>query len=148
MHALGFIHEHSRPDRDEYIKVKYDNIKKDEWSNFQKYSLDEIDNLKEDFNFASVLLYRNDAFTKNGGDTLTALEEPDLEFGQRVKFSVGDVKEINNLYHCTQYTKDPNYRGLFREYHVKRKKDLSRKRIIDKFLEIERRLKLDEMEIY
>merc|ERR1712226_386206 len=69
MHALGFIHEHSRPDRDKYITINFKNIKDKYVVDFVKYSYDEIDYLQEEFNFNSVMLYRNKAFSKNGKDT-------------------------------------------------------------------------------
>ena len=54
LHALGMIHEHSRPDRDAYIRVSYDNVKPEDLQNFQKYPYYEVDNEGEGFNFASV----------------------------------------------------------------------------------------------
>ena len=69
--------------------------------------------------------YRNDAFTKNGFDTIVAKNEPNLKFGQRIKFSVGDVQEINRLYNC--HMKGNTYKGLFKDYSgklgEKRKRD-------------------------
>ncbi|XP_066926859.1 zinc metalloproteinase nas-4-like [Clytia hemisphaerica] len=116
MHALGFIHEHSRPDRDEYLKVNWENIEKDEWSNFNKYSGFEVSDENVGYNFASLMHYRNDAFTMNGKDTLIAKGDESLKFGQRIKFSVGDVRGINRFYQCHAYLDTPNYNGLFKDY--------------------------------
>ena len=60
--------------------------------------------------------YRNDAFTKNGKDTLIAKGDQSLNFGQRIKFSVGDVRGINRFYQCKEYLHKPNYNGLFKDY--------------------------------
>ena len=36
VHTLGFVHEHTRPDRDDFISVNYDNIEPGEEKNFEK----------------------------------------------------------------------------------------------------------------
>jgi len=117
MHALGFIHEQSRPDRDKYIRLDYPNIKPGYLRNFKKYEDEEIDNLDEEFDFSSIMLYRNQAFSRNGRDTIIPLHDPLLRFGQRVEFSVEDIRKINKLYKCTRQLLRPNYEGLVRENH-------------------------------
>jgi len=107
MHALGIIHEHSRPDRDEHVKVKWKNIKKKEWNNFNKYSFDTVTNLDVKYNFMSVMHYRNDAFTKNHEDTLVPMHKEPFRFGQRSHWTPGDVKQVNRLYNCVAKENDP-----------------------------------------
>ena len=36
LHTLGFVHEHTRPDRDDFISINYDNIEPGEEKNFEK----------------------------------------------------------------------------------------------------------------
>ena len=36
VHALGFVHEHTRPDRDSFVSVNFDNIKTGKEGNFEK----------------------------------------------------------------------------------------------------------------
>jgi len=117
MHVLGFIHEQSRPDRDKYIRLAYPNIKDGYLRNFKKYNVEEIDTLDEEFDFSSIMLYRNQAFSKNGKDTIVPLDDATLRFGQRVEFSREDVRKINKLYKCEKYLKNPNYDGLIKENH-------------------------------
>ena len=38
MHALGLFHMQSRPDRDQYVEIKWDNIQQGKEGNFQKCS--------------------------------------------------------------------------------------------------------------
>jgi len=37
MHAVGFFHEQSRTDRDDFITVHFDNIKPGAYSKFQSF---------------------------------------------------------------------------------------------------------------
>ena len=36
LHTLGFVHEHTRPDRDDFISINYENIEPGEEKNFEK----------------------------------------------------------------------------------------------------------------
>ncbi|XP_028400521.1 zinc metalloproteinase nas-13-like isoform X2 [Dendronephthya gigantea] len=104
MHVLGFFHEMARPDRDETIKIHWENIKAKFKHNFRiiaKY----LDKQLICFNIMSVMQYSNGAFSKNGLDTITSRVDPNKKFGQRCGFSVGDIKEINILYNCPEYNK-------------------------------------------
>jgi hypothetical protein len=49
--------------------------------------------------------YSNDAFSKNGGHTITARGDPLRRFGQRFAFSVGDIVEVNILFGCPEYNR-------------------------------------------
>ena len=135
LHALGMIHEHSRPDRDNFIKVKYENVKSEDLNNFLKYPFYEIDNLKEDFNFASVMMYPNKAFTKNGRNTIISRRNPYLKFGQRRQLSVGDVRAVNRLYKCHHYLEVPDYTGLVKNYQPVAGKQVYRLGWFDIFME-------------
>ncbi len=55
-HSLGLIHEHQRPDRDDYIIVIKDNIKPEFKSQFDKYLKTSCETYGE-FDFNSIMLY-------------------------------------------------------------------------------------------
>ncbi|XP_068717986.1 hatching enzyme 1.2-like isoform X1 [Montipora capricornis] len=103
MHTLGFIHEQSRPDRDKYVHVFYENIRRGMEHNFQKYSGGQVRRLpanKEFYDYDSCLHYNNHAFSKNFDDTIQSLSDPERRFGQRDFFSTHDILQINDLYGC------------------------------------------------
>ncbi|XP_077491861.1 astacin-like metalloprotease toxin 5 [Amblyomma americanum] len=56
LHALGFMHEHVRPDRDQYIKVIPENIKPQYLANFKKVAPDDA-LLFSSFDIESVMMY-------------------------------------------------------------------------------------------
>ena len=98
MHALGFYHEQSRPDRDEYVTINFDNIiggaDGPYASNFAKTS--KIDSLGTDYDYGSVMHYDEYAFS-TGGPTIDAGGN---NIGQRDEISQGDIIQIRLLYQC------------------------------------------------
>ncbi|MCB0349832.1 MAG: hypothetical protein KDD38_01535 [Bdellovibrionales bacterium] len=70
-HAFGLTHEHQRSDRDQYVEVLRENIK-DQFMGFT-YKLNFMQQSTElltPYDFLSIMHYRQNAFTKNGQDTI------------------------------------------------------------------------------
>ena len=62
MHALGFFHEHSRPDRDEHITVELDNLRPGMEHNFLTLNLRNWFNMSIPYDTKSVMHYSGYAF--------------------------------------------------------------------------------------
>ncbi len=61
-HALGHIHEHSRMDRDDYIKVNYNNIPEEYHKDFAM--IEGVDTLGIPYNYRSVMHFNPYAFAE------------------------------------------------------------------------------------
>ena len=70
MHALGFVHEHSRKDRDRYIDILWDNIQEPFLFQFNKMPDQLVHSYSGsvfEFDPESIMLYPENAFAKSQG---------------------------------------------------------------------------------
>ncbi|XP_048008619.1 meprin A subunit beta-like [Megalobrama amblycephala] len=101
LHALGFWHEQSRYDRDDYVTIKFENIIKGKESNFDKYSENETTTQGTPYDYYSLMHYDKNAFSNGNGSTIiTKLPELQNVIGQRLDISEYDAIELNKLYKC------------------------------------------------
>ncbi|CAH1774643.1 unnamed protein product [Owenia fusiformis] len=99
-HALGFWHEHARPDRDQYVRINSKNIVKTLESNFLKVPGVQSETYGVEYDYSSVMHYHEKAFS-NQGVTLVALDDLyQSTMGQRVGLSFADIKVANIAYKC------------------------------------------------
>ncbi|MDZ4678239.1 MAG: M12 family metallopeptidase [Oligoflexia bacterium] len=70
MHALGFIHEHSRTDRGQYVEIVWENIDDQYKSQFTMAPESLMLPLKStSFDYQSIMIYEPDAFARQPGLT-------------------------------------------------------------------------------
>jgi len=95
-HVLGLEHEHTRPDRDQYITIHWGNITEEKQHNFdiagsraRQYG---------DYDYGSIMHYGPNNFAIGGASTITPIHAPESAIGQRQKPSEGDLAAIAELY--------------------------------------------------
>lgn len=87
-HCLGLMHEHQRPDRDDYVRIVWDNI-----LSGKEYNFEIVDNpifVEEDYDydFQSIMHYDPVSFSINGSPTIIAI-------GGEAIFQSGGVTELD-----------------------------------------------------
>nr|KAG5698486.1 hypothetical protein BaRGS_022016 [Batillaria attramentaria] len=56
-HALGLIHEHQRPDRDQYIAINRENIRPGRQRDFERFGPARVQNLGVGYDYMSIMHY-------------------------------------------------------------------------------------------
>ncbi|CAH3116918.1 unnamed protein product [Porites lobata] len=100
-HSVGFFHEHSRPDRDDYVNVHWGNVESGYEKNFHKETLDTVDPRDVGYDYDSVMHYGEFFFTREPGMRTLEPLDPSASIGQRIGLSEKDVEQGNLLYDCT-----------------------------------------------
>lgn len=101
VHALGFIHEHQRANRDRFLRVNFQNIQEDKVINFdilpetfQKVYA----NINERIDMDSLLIYPSEAFVKTSGQYSIERKESSTKIPHNTQLSRGDIEKIQNVY--------------------------------------------------
>lgn len=111
MHALGFWHEQSRPDRDDYVTIIMENVQEGYEMNFDKQN-DKIDSLGAPYDYDSVMHYHSRAF---GYGAVTTIDSHGHSIGQRIGISSGDKIQLRLLYQCSPAIGPRNYTAYMSE---------------------------------
>ncbi|KFB53863.1 AGAP010764-PA-like protein [Anopheles sinensis] len=99
IHALGFYHQQSASDRDEYVDIIWENIEDGKEHNFNIYENSIVTDFSVRYDYGSVMHYSSTAFSKNGQRTIVP-KDPNAAIGQRVGMSERDISKLNHMYKC------------------------------------------------
>lgn len=109
-HSLGFYHEHSRPDRDEYVQIITDNINRIDSRLQSEYALldrSRVRSLGVGYDYNSIMHYNRYYGTVNSAGQYVQLElirpnDPNIVVGEALELSLLDIIETNKLYNCSE----------------------------------------------
>jgi len=105
-HALGFLHEQNRPDRDSFVRIATENILDGYANQFDKYN---GKNFSTPYDYNSIMHSDDTELSKNGRKTIIPLRAgiviiPSGNKTDAQILSVYDVQAIRFRYQCDVYT--------------------------------------------
>ncbi|XP_031561243.1 nematocyst expressed protein 6-like [Actinia tenebrosa] len=99
-HAIGFFHEHSRPDRDNHVRINFNNIRKGAERNFRKDDGFFVDSRGHDYDYGSIMHYSRYQGNNKANAVVMQPIRGNVEIGQRDGLSEGDIAQTNDMYKC------------------------------------------------
>lgn len=94
-HTLGYIHEQNRRDRDNFIRINFENIQNNAVDQFYKSNSATL--VTSQFDINSTMMYGSYTFSKNGRPTITDLNGNVLPRRQ-ARISSLDIQGTNSIY--------------------------------------------------
>ena len=93
-HAIGLFHEHTRPDRDNFVQINWEDIVDGKDINFSLQTANIA--AYSEYDYGSIMHYGPYFFSKTGNPTIIVSEG--IEIGQREGLSPLDISASNNMY--------------------------------------------------
>jgi len=101
LHTLGFYHMQSATERDDFVRIAWENIQAGTENNFNTYGAERISNFGELYDVTSVMHYSAWGFSKNGFATIIPNDITLINvMGQRYGMSDLDISRLNAMYQC------------------------------------------------
>ncbi|XP_017150868.2 seminal metalloprotease 1 [Drosophila miranda] len=99
LHALGLLHTHCDPRRDQYVKIHPENLKPGYEHNFRLLGVgpDQGTDFGLGYDYESLMHYGEYAFSRNGQPTIVPLRRG-VRIGQAKGLSAKDVRKLNRMY--------------------------------------------------
>ena len=96
-HAIGFYHEHSRPDRDAYVSVIEGNVFPGFLNAFS--TIPNGNTLNYGYDYASIMHYDPTTFAVPDTEAIVS-SKPKIHLGGAAELSPLDIAKANALYKC------------------------------------------------
>ena len=104
-HTLGFLHEQNRADRDDFMKINFENISKNAEREF--FKAENSIPLTEELDLNSIMMYGSYTFSKNGKPTIVDLKGNAIPRSPG-RLTTGDISGANQAYPPTDTDTDTN----------------------------------------